>query len=167
MATTDDAKALTEEDSKFLRHCIELAREGLRLGNPPFGSILVDENHRTVFKDWNQTSEGDPFRHPEFSVARWAVSNLTPEERRKCTVYTSGEHCPMCIGAHVVSGLDRIVYAASGEQLSSWRRSWGAPSSAFAPLSIDEVAPSLTVAGPDPKLTSEIRDLHARWSMSR
>ena len=30
-----------------------------------------------------------------------------------CTVYTSGEHCPMCSAAHAWVGLGRIVYAVS------------------------------------------------------
>src|SRR5699024_11904289 len=49
-----------------------------------------------LFEDHNHVSGGDHTQHPEFAIARWAANNLTPEERAKATVYTSGEHCPMC-----------------------------------------------------------------------
>ncbi len=45
---------------------------------------------------------------------------MTPEERSKTTVYTSGEHCPMCAAAHGWVGLGRIIYASSSEQLVQW-----------------------------------------------
>ena len=64
------------------------------------GSILVDQNGLTRFEDRNRVKDGDHTRHPEFAIARWAVDNLTPAERAVATVYTSGEHCPMCAAAH-------------------------------------------------------------------
>ena len=65
------------------------------------------------FEDRNRVKDGDATRHPEFAIARWAVDNLTPAERAAATVYTSGEHCPMCAAAHAWVGLGRIVYATS------------------------------------------------------
>jgi tRNA(Arg) A34 adenosine deaminase TadA len=46
--------------------------------------------------------------------------NLTPSQRAEATVYTSGEHCPMCAAAHGWAGLGRIVYATSSEQMTGW-----------------------------------------------
>src|SRR3712207_7274778 len=42
---------------------------------------------------------------------------------RSATVYTSGEHCPLCAAAHAWVGLGRIVYASSSVQLTAWLRS--------------------------------------------
>src|SRR5699024_12203067 len=45
-----------------------------------------------------------PTMHPEFELARWAANNMSPEARAQATVYTSGEHCPMCAAAHAWVG---------------------------------------------------------------
>src|SRR5690554_6974024 len=45
---------------------------------------------------------------------------MSPEDRAGATVYTSGEHCPMCAAAHGWVRLGRIVYASSSAQLGHW-----------------------------------------------
>ncbi|MDA4107697.1 nucleoside deaminase [Mycolicibacterium holsaticum] len=152
--------ALSDDDLARLSRCVELAREALENGDQPFGSILVDADGRTRFEDRNRVKDGDPTRHPEFAIARWAVTNLSPAERAGATVYTSGEHCPMCAAAHAWVGLDRIVYATSSAQLSQWLREWGAPPSPVAPLPITTVAPLLTVEGPAPQFTEPMKALY-------
>ena len=87
----------------------------------------------------------DATRHPEFAIARWAAANLAPPERARATVYTSGEHCPMCSAAHAWVGLGRIVYATSSSQLTEWRAEWGAPPSPVAPLPISRSRPRISV----------------------
>src|SRR5690554_824992 len=102
---------LSAQELVHLRRCIELAREALDDGDEPFGSVLVDAAGRVRFEDRNRVKGGDQTRHPEFEIARWAATHLTPAERAVATVYTSGEHCPMCSAAHAWVGLARIVYA--------------------------------------------------------
>ena len=95
-------------------------RRGAGAGDEPFGSVLVAADGTVLFEDHNRVAGGDHTRHPEFELARWAAAHLTPEERRQATVYTSGEHCPMCAAAHGWVGLGRIVYASSSAQLVAW-----------------------------------------------
>ncbi|NED52053.1 nucleoside deaminase, partial [Micromonospora aurantiaca] len=80
-----------------------------------------------LFEDRNRVAGGDQTRHPEFEIARWAAANMTPEERAAATVYTSGEHCPMCSAAHGWVGLGRIVYVMSARQLVDLRTELGVP----------------------------------------
>lgn len=154
--------ALSDTDLAHLRRCVDLAREALDDGDEPFGSILVDAEGLVRFEDRNRVKDGDATRHPEFEIARWAAAHLSPAERRTCTVYTSGEHCPMCAAAHAWVGLGRIVYASSTEQLGAWHRAWGVAPGPVAALPITAVAPGVRVAGPAPELAAEIRALHAR-----
>jgi len=153
---------LTADDLGHLRRCIDLAREALEAGDEPFGSVLVDADGRELYADRNRTAGGDQTRHPEFEIARWAAVHLTPQQRAQATVYTSGEHCPMCAAAHAWVGLGRIVYGASSRQLTEWRREWGLGEGPVAALPITTVAPAVAVAGPAPELSEEIRALHAR-----
>lgn len=82
-------------DLKHLHRCVELARIALEKGDEPFGSVLVSAEGEVLFEDHNHVAGGDHTQHPEFAIARWAANNMEPEERRRATVYTSGEHCPM------------------------------------------------------------------------
>jgi tRNA(Arg) A34 adenosine deaminase TadA len=151
---------ISDDDLARLGRCVELAREALDDGDEPFGSILVDDAGRTLFEDRNRVKDGDHTRHPEFAIARWAVDNLTPAERARATVYTSGEHCPMCSAAHAWVGLGRVVYAASSAQLAQWLAEWGAPPAPVAPLPITTVAPGVVVDGPAPEFTDTMKALH-------
>jgi tRNA(Arg) A34 adenosine deaminase TadA len=152
--------AISDDDLEHLGRCVELAGEALAAGDEPFGSILVDGDGETRYEDRNRVKDGDHTRHPEFAIARWAVDNMTPDERARATVYTSGEHCPMCAAAHAWVGLGRIVYATSSAQLSQWRDEWGSPPSPVAALPVTTVAPELTVDGPAPKFTDTMKALY-------
>jgi tRNA(Arg) A34 adenosine deaminase TadA len=152
--------AISDDDLERLGRCVELAREALEQGDEPFGSILVDARGATLYEDRNRVKDGDHTRHPEFAIAQWAVHNLTPDDRARATVYTSGEHCPMCAAGHAWVGLGRIVYATSSAQLSQWRAEWDAPPSPVAALPITMVAPGLVVDGPAPELADAMKALY-------
>jgi tRNA(Arg) A34 adenosine deaminase TadA len=160
------AVAISGDDLGHLRRCVELAREALDAGDEPFGSVLISADGETLFEDRNRVKDGphggDATRHPEFAIARWAAANLAPPARGRATVYTSGEHCPMCSAAHSWVGLGRIVYAASSSQLTDWRSEWGAPHSPVAPLPVSRVAPAIPVDGPAPELAEELKALHEK-----
>ena len=154
-------------DLKHLRRCIELATEALDAGDEPFGSVLVAADGTVLAEDRNRVGSGDRTRHPEFELARWAAANLTAEERAAATVFTSGEHCPMCAAAHGWVGLGRIVYASSSEQLAAWLAELAVPPPPVRALPIREIVPGLTVEGPVAGLAEEVRALHRRFHGSR
>jgi tRNA(Arg) A34 adenosine deaminase TadA len=152
------------EDLPHLRRCVELAAEALDAGDHPFGSVLVAGDGRVLAEDRNrENSAGDATRHPEIDLARWAAANMTAGERAAATVFTSGEHCPMCSAAHAWVGLGRIVYVSSSEQLIAWLAELGVPPSPVIPLAINQVAPGLVVQGPVPGLDEQVRELHRRF----
>ena len=153
---------VTETDLAHLRRCIELAAEGLSAGDEPFGSVLVGADGTVLFEDRNRVAGGDQTRHPEFEIARWAARNMPPEDRAAATVYTSGEHCPMCSAAHAWVGLGRIVYVCSSEQLTGWLAELGVPRGPVRALAIQDVVPGAVVEGPVPELAEEVRALHVR-----
>ena len=153
---------LTETDLTHLRRCVELAREALEDGDEPFGSVLVDATGTVRFEDRNRVKHGDETRHPEFEIAKWSAGHLTPEERAAATVYSSGEHCPMCAAAHGWMRLGRIVYVASSAQLAAWLEEWGVPAGPVAPLPITDVVPGAVVQGPVDELVEEIKALQLR-----
>jgi tRNA(Arg) A34 adenosine deaminase TadA len=109
---------ITPDDEVLLRRAIAIAAEAVALGDAPYGSLLADadgtilvEAHNTVRRD------DDISAHPELKLARWAARELAPEVAARTTMYTSCQPCGMCTGGIVRSGLGRVVYALSTEQL--------------------------------------------------
>ncbi|MGW7404781.1 nucleoside deaminase [Streptomyces sp. NPDC054833] len=152
-----------DSELPFVRRCVELAAEALAAGDEPFGSVLVSADGDVLAEDHNRVASGDRTRHPEFELARWAAEHLTPAERASATVYTSGEHCPMCAAAHAWVGLGRIVYVTSSEQLTFWLAELAVPAPPVRALPIREVAPGVLVEGPVPELVEDVRALHRRF----
>lgn len=154
---------INDLDLKYLKRCIDLAKIALDKGDEPFGSVLVSSDGKVLAEDHNHVADGDHTQHPEFALARWAANNLTPEERSRATVYTSGEHCPMCAAAHGWVGLGRIVYASSSEQLVKWLSEMGIPKSRVRNLSIQDVIRDTIIDGPVPELADQVRQLHRQF----
>jgi len=155
---------MTETDLKHLRRCVELAEIALDKGDEPFGSMLVSADGEVLMEDHNHVADGDHTQHPEFALARWAAQHLSEEERANATVYTSGEHCPMCAAAHGWVGLGRIVYASSSQQLTEWLDEFGVDSSQsrVRSLPIQEVIRFTKVDGPVLELAEQVKALHRR-----
>ena len=113
---------MTEADERNLRRAVELAAEARAAGDMPFGSLLAGPDGDVLAEARNTVlTEQDITAHPELKLARWAARQLEPETARQTTMYTSCQPCPMCTGAIARSGLGRVVFALSGEQLQALR----------------------------------------------
>jgi hypothetical protein len=71
-------------------------------------------------------------RHSELKLARWAARRFDADVARQTTMCTSCQPCPMCTGAIARSGLGRVVFALSGEQLQELK-----PAAAVSPDAAD------------------------------
>jgi len=119
---------MTDEDEKFLRRAIELAAKSREGGDPPFGSLLVGPDGAVLAEDHNTTvSQSDISLHPELKLAVWAARELEPAVAAATTMYTSCQPCGMCQGAIERSGLGRVVFALSGEQVTALKPPATAP----------------------------------------
>jgi tRNA(Arg) A34 adenosine deaminase TadA len=113
-----EVSMITAEDSAFLRRAIQIAAEAITSGDAPYGSLLVDRQGAVLMRAHNTVErDRDITAHPELKLARWAARELSPETAATTTMYTSCQPCSMCAGAIVRSGLGRVVYALSSEQL--------------------------------------------------
>ncbi|MFE2163490.1 nucleoside deaminase [Streptomyces sp. NPDC059447] len=109
---------ITTADEKLLRRAIGIAAAAIAQGDAPYGSLLADpdgtilaEAHNTVRRD------NDISAHPELKLARWAARELDLDRAALTTLYTSCQPCGMCSGGIIRSGIGRVVYALSTEQL--------------------------------------------------
>lgn len=109
---------VTPDEERLLRRAIELAAEAREGGNPPFGSLLAAADGTILAEERNSSlTDHDITAHPELKLARWAARELDPGTAAATTMFTSCQPCGMCAGAIARSGLGRVVYALSGEQL--------------------------------------------------
>ena len=98
-------------DKIFLAEAIETALKGIHKGGGPFGAVIT-LNDEVISQAYNKVvTTNDPTAHAEILAIREAASKLKSHELDKCTLYTSCEPCPMCLGAIYWSGIRKVVYA--------------------------------------------------------
>ena len=109
---------LSAVDTEHLRAAFALARQGAAVGNDPFGARLVGpdggiqaEAHNTV------ATSGDCSAHAELNLIRLLPRSADMPPLAGATLFTSAEPCAMCAGAICWSGIGRIVFGLSAEQV--------------------------------------------------
>ncbi|RYF74693.1 MAG: nucleoside deaminase [Cytophagaceae bacterium] len=104
---------ISEQDTRFLRRAIALAREGMTTGRGgPFGAVIVKDGEIIGESSNCVTSTNDPTAHAEVMAIRAACKQLGTFQLDGCTLYTSCEPCPMCLGAIYWARPARVLYAA-------------------------------------------------------
>ena len=101
---------ITEQDRQFMREAIRLATDSVRNGGGPFGAVIVKDNHIVAGSSNSVTIDNDPTAHAEVNTIRQACRKLGTFDLSGCTIYTSCEPCPMCLGAIYWAHIDRIYY---------------------------------------------------------
>ena len=100
-----------ESDRSFLLRAIEIARNGIDNGGGPFGTLIV-MNKTIISEAFNKVVLlNDPTAHAEILAIRQAASYLKSYVLTECTLYSSCEPCPMCLGAIYWAGIKKIVFA--------------------------------------------------------
>src|SRR5258708_3842845 len=89
-----------DDPISFMQQAIDLAVENVRSGQGgPFGAVIVKDG-RIIAEGTNLvTSSNDPTAHAEVVAIRRACTILQTFQLDGCTLYTSCEPCPMCLGA--------------------------------------------------------------------
>ena len=93
-----------------MREAIRLADESVKRGGGPFGAVIVKDGEIIAGGSNSVTINNDPTAHAEVSTIREACRKLGTFDLTGCTIYTSCEPCPMCLGAIFWARIDRIFY---------------------------------------------------------
>ncbi len=109
------AEAPRPDDESFM----QLALAEAARGDFPFGAVIVrDGKVVAVGRNLGRTNN-DPTAHGEMMAIRSFVASQPAADLRGATLYTSGEPCPMCMGAILWCGIGRVVFAASIDELAA------------------------------------------------
>lgn len=107
-------------DRVHLIHTIDLARQARAAGNRPFGALLADATGAVLLTATNTAViDRDVTAHAETNVVRAASESRWAATLDTTTLYTSTEPCLMCAGAIYLSGIGRVVYALTAQQLAA------------------------------------------------
>ena len=101
---------ITQQDCDFMREAIRLACDSVRQGGGPFGAVVVKDGEIIAGSSNRVTIDLDPTAHAEVNAIREAARRLGTYDLSGCSIYTSCEPCPMCLGAIYWAHIDRIYY---------------------------------------------------------
>ncbi|WP_206604608.1 nucleoside deaminase [Kineobactrum sediminis] len=99
---------------RFMRRAIELGRKAADTGEGgPFGAVIVREGE-IIGEGWNRViATSDPTAHGEVIAIRDACARAGIFSLEGSTIYTSGEPCPMCLGAIYWARIEHVFYGFS------------------------------------------------------
>jgi len=95
----------------YMERAIELARKGMTEGEGgPFGAVVVRDS-QIIGEGWNRVlATNDPTAHGEVTAIRDACTKISAFSLEGCEIYTTGQPCPMCLGAIHWARLGAIYY---------------------------------------------------------
>jgi tRNA(Arg) A34 adenosine deaminase TadA len=109
---------LSDADLAHLHRAVALAQEARDRGDHPFGSLLAGPGGVVLQARNSVVTGADPTGHAETNLVRLAGA-LDRATLAGSTLYTSTEPCAMCAGAIYWSGIGRVVFALSEQQLAT------------------------------------------------
>ena len=98
-------------DKELMMRAIKLSEESVKNGGGPFGAVIARDGELIAEASNCVTLHNDPTAHAEVSAIRKAAEKLKTFDLQGCSIYTSCEPCPMCLGAIYWAHLDKIFYA--------------------------------------------------------
>ena len=97
-----------------MRMAIAEAKKGILNGHGgPFGAVIVKDGV-VIAKGHNQVIKNqDPTCHGEIMAIHKACKKLGTFDLSGCELYTTGEPCPMCLGAILWANIDRVYFGCN------------------------------------------------------
>ena len=102
-----------QNDIVFMQKALALARKAAEQGEVPIGALIVSSQGVILGSGFNQTeTKKCQDQHAEMNAIRAACAGRDNWRLDECTLYVTLEPCVMCLGATVLSRIERLVYAA-------------------------------------------------------
>lgn len=107
------------EDERYMRMALELAREAADEGEVPVGAVIVRDGE-VIGTGRNRRERGkNALAHAELEAINTACRTLGGWRISGCTLYVTLEPCPMCAGAAINARVDRVVYGTADPKAGS------------------------------------------------
>jgi tRNA(adenine34) deaminase len=101
------------DDEKWMRLALKLAKRAAALGEVPVGAVLVGPDG-IIAQGFNQRETlNTPLGHAEATTLHRAAKRLQSWRLENTTLYVTLEPCLMCAGALLQARVSRVVYGAN------------------------------------------------------
>ena len=102
---------MNDDKKQFMREAIALSKQSIANGGGPFGAVIVKDGKIIAKASNSVTNDNDPTAHAEVNAIRLATKKLNTFDLSGCSIYSSCEPCPMCLGAIYWALLDALYFA--------------------------------------------------------
>jgi tRNA(adenine34) deaminase len=102
------------QHERYMRRCIELARQAIATGDTAVGSLIVDGDELVSEGVEAVRARHDATAHAEMEALRTAFARRRSHDLTGCTLYTSVEPCIMCAYAIRLARISLVVCGARG-----------------------------------------------------
>jgi len=121
--STRIGQAREEQDAHFMELALRQAETAVSRGQTPFGAVVVDRDGRLIGEGHNTVrADLDPTAHGEVVAIRDAWRRAgTWQALVGATLYTSCEPCLLCSFVITQIGFGRVVFAARGTDVPTYK----------------------------------------------
>ena len=103
---------MVRDDAYWMGKAIAQARKAEAVGEVPIGAVIVKDG-AVIARGHNlRESRQDPAAHAEMIAIRKAAKKLASWRLTGATLYVTLEPCTMCMGAVILSRLDKVVFGS-------------------------------------------------------
>ena len=103
---------MERDDAYWMGKAIAQARKAEAIGEVPIGAVIVRDG-TVIARGHNlRESRQDPAAHAELLAIRKAAKKLNNWRLTGATLYVTLEPCTMCMGAVILSRLERVVFGS-------------------------------------------------------
>jgi tRNA(Arg) A34 adenosine deaminase TadA len=110
--------------NKIISTLLGLQQDAIASGNPPFAAVIIVDDQVIASTHNKSRSSGNPLQHAEMLAIQSAIENHGSAILQKAHLISTNEPCPMCMGACIWSGIRKVTYFVSQEQVAAIR-GWG------------------------------------------
>ncbi len=115
-----------DDDYRFMREALSLARRAADAGEVPVGALVVWRG-KVVARVANESeARRDATAHAEMLALREALAASGEKVLAGATLYVTLEPCPMCMGALIEAQFSRVVWATENDKAGAVTR-YGMP----------------------------------------
>lgn len=117
------ARFLPEEDDlRWMRRALFLARDAAKRGEVPIGAVLVADGRELGASGNEVEAKSRATAHAELLAIERALESTGDKVLPEATLYVTLEPCPMCMGALVEARVKRVVWATENPKAGALTR---------------------------------------------
>jgi tRNA(adenine34) deaminase len=105
---------MTEKsDEQYMREALKEAEQALASRDQPVGAVIVNQGHVVARARHQVKLLRDPTAHATIIAITQAANTLQSDQLPEASAYVTQEPCAMCVGALLLSGIERLVVGAA------------------------------------------------------